>query len=110
MQVESSKHSHTHTFGSLESVISTNEINLEKIIFFFMMMGLEGRGEWLALGRSREGAMSIIIVSDSVWSVTRVCFFALNAVFNHGDGQLTGCLAATAAFGYMLSDGLNDVG
>jgi hypothetical protein len=27
-----------------------------------------------------------------------------------GDGQLTGCLAATAAFGYMLLDGLNDVG
>lgn len=27
------------------------------------------------------------------------------AAFNHGDGQLTGCLAATAAFGYML-DGI----
>lgn len=49
--------------------------------------------------------MNVIIVLDSVRSVTRV--FSLPVVFNHGDGQLTGCLAATAAFGYMLSDGLN---
>lgn len=52
-------------------------------------------------GRAGDGGsvMKIIMVWDSEWSVTRV---SLRAVFNHGDGQLTGCLAATAAFGYMV--------
>lgn len=60
-------------------------------------------GEW------EWSVMNIIIVLDSVWSVTRAFFSTLSAAFNHGAGQLTGCLAATAALGYML-DGLNGVG
>lgn len=57
------------------------------------------------------GVMSIIIVSNIVWSVTRVSHsfslsflaFCIIVVLIKVMGQLTGCLAATAALGYMLS-------